>query len=395
MMKYRFPDKVSVNRTSLIREVADRGKTIPGFISLALGSPAPECVPIELLRSCAAQVLEEDPMSVLQYGPLEGDVWLRDWVMKWMKERKGCAPEGNRVLMLTGSGKGLALIPRTLCQEGDEVYCDDITYPNAVNCMKFAGCRTVAIETDNEGMIPSSLEKAVQSGRGKWIYLIPNFQNPTGKTMSLQRRKEIYEVAVRNSLIIYEDDPYGDIRFTGEDIPTFKSFDQEGVVIYAGSFSKTLSAGLRVGYLYGSQELIGKIAAVKHADGQDPIYSQKIVSKALQQIDFDAHIKSLREVYARKCDLMARILEESCSGKCRILKPEGGMFLWIEIPKNVDIDVLCDAAIERGVGIVKSAAFAVEDDRTGHGIRLNFSAPSEENIRKGSQILGTVIAEYC
>ena len=393
-MVYHFPEKVMGSQTSLIRDVAEKGRQIPGFISFALGNPAAESIPVALLQECAREVFEESPMGVLQYGPMTGDPKLLKWVEERVVAYKGAAREGNKGLLLTGSGKALGLVPRTLCAEGDEAYCDAFTFPNGFNSIRNVGAKAVGICGDEDGMLPDALAEAAKSGKGRYIYLIPNFQNPSGRTMSLARRKEIYEVAQRYDLIIYEDDPYGDIRFAGEEVPTFKSMDTDGRVLYVGSFSKTLSAGLRVGFVYGAEELIGKISKVKSADGQDPLFNQMIITKCLEKMDFDAHLKEISAVYGRKCKLMLDAMKEYCSPKCHIVEPEGGMFIWVEIPENVDINSLSDAAIKAGVGIVKSEAFATDPSTPGHAFRLNFSASKDEDIVRGIQILGRVTKEY-
>lgn len=394
-MDYPFPQKVQLELKSLIRAVTEKGRSIPGFISFALGSPAPECIPVDILRQAYIDVFDSDPMSVLAYGPQIGDEKLRAWVLQYMTERKQCRKDGNSVIMLTGSGRGLGLVPRTFCNDGDEVYLDLFTYPNATYAAHYQGAVPVAIEGDDYGMRPDKLDEAASSGRGKYVYLIPNFQNPSGRTMPLSRRREIYEVAKKHHLVIYEDDPYGDIRFSGEDVPSFKSFDTEGLVIYAGSFSKILSAGLRVGFLFGPDEMVRKMTAVKNSDGQEPLYNQKIIMRALDLIDLDEHIQFLRLTYGRKCRLMAETLQKSCSSRCRILVPDGGMFLWVEVPDDVDIDLLSDAMIAAGVGPVKSAAFTSDLSIPGHAFRLNYSAPSENDLVKGSELFGAVTRQFC
>ena len=392
-MEYHFPEKIMGSQTSLIRDVAEKGKKIPGFISFALGNPAAESIPVALLQECAREVFEEDPMGVLQYGPMNGDPELLRWVEERAVAYKGAKKEGNRGLLLTGSGKGLGLVPRTLCGEGDEAFCDAFTFPNGFNSMKNVGARAVSIPGDESGMLPDELAKAAERGKGKYIYLIPNFQNPSGRTMPLERRKEIYEVARNYDLIIYEDDPYGDIRFAGTEVPTFKSMDEDGRVLYVGSFSKTLSAGLRVGFLYGADELIGKIGKVKSADGQDPLFNQKIITRCLKKMDYDAHLKKISAVYGRKCKLMLDAMKQYCPSECRIVEPEGGMFIWVEMPETVNIDALSDAALQAGVGVVKSEAFAVDPSHPGHAFRLNFSASEDTDIVKGIEIFGRVIQE--
>ena len=205
--------------------------------------------------------------------------------------------EGQGLIISNGAGQLLGLVPITVLEPGDEVYMDEFTFTSAINSVRNMGGKAIGIKTDEYGMIPGELEKAAQSGKGKYIYLIPNFQNPTGITMPLERRKEIYAIASKYDLFIYEDDPYGEIRFAGEYIPTFKSFDTEDRVLYAGSYSKTLSAGLRVGFLFGPTKVIEAIQALKNnTAGQMPLVTQKVVAKVLDTIDYDAHLDNVRKV---------------------------------------------------------------------------------------------------
>lgn len=394
-MTYRFPGKIDGNTKNLILEVAEKGRGIPGFISFAMGNPARESIPADLLRRCAAEVFEEDPIGLLQYGPSAGDPSLIAWIQDRMVQKKGFPAGGNRVMLLSGSGKGLGLMPRTLCAEGDEAYCDAFCFPNATASMKNVGAVPVGIPMDDQGMIPEALEERARSGKGKYIYLIPNFHNPMGMTLPLQRRQDLYEVAAKYDLLIYEDDPYGEIRFAGEEIPAFKSMDRDGRVVYAGSFSKSLSAGLRVGWLYAEEELIRRFSVVKTADGQEPLLNQRIIAKCLGSMDFDRHLDAVRQIYGRKCRLMAEGLKTFCSPRCKVLVPEGGMFIWVTLPEDVDVDAVSDAVIQAGVGVVKSQAFAVDPGCPGHALRLNFSALPDEQIERGVEIFGRVTREFC
>lgn len=394
---FTFPEKLSHPRNSLIREVAEKGRTIPNFISFALGNPAAETIPVELIRSCVEEVFDENPMAVLQYGPMSGDAELEKWIVERVTTAKHAPKEGYKALELVGSGKGLGLMPRTLCAEGDRAFCDAFTFPNGFNSIRNVGAEAVGIAMDTEGMIPEALEAEAKKGKGRFVYLIPNFQNPTGITIPLQRRKDLLEVAEKYDLLIYEDDPYGDIRFEGEEVPTMISLDKDGRVVYAGSFSKTLSAGIRCGYLYGKAEVIQKINLVKSADGQDPLFNPKIIAHTLRRLDFNEHIHTISQVYQRKCHLMMDGLKPIEELGCTMTHPEGGMFLWFDLPEknrrgeSVDVDVISDKMISSGIGIVKSLAFAVNADQPGRGFRLNYSAPTDENIRKGTAMICDIL----
>jgi len=394
-MVYRFSKKLQRESRNMILEVADRGKSIPGFISFAVGNPAQDSIPVELLQECAAEVFAENPMAILQYGPSSGEPALHDWLHDWLVNQKGLPAGDNRVVLLSGSGKGLGLVPRTLCAEGDEAFCDEFCFPNATNGILNVGAVPVGIPMDDQGMIPEALEEKAKSGKGKFVYLIPNFHNPMGITLPLQRRKDLYEVAAKYDLIIYEDDPYGEIRFAGEEVPSLKSMDTDGRVIYAGSFSKTLSSGLRVGFLYAAEELARKISSIKDADGQEPIFNQRIIARSLAKMDYRQHLQNISQIYGNKCRLMVDGLQKHCSERCKILVPEGGMFVWVEIPKDVDIEAVNEAAIHAGIGVVKSAAFAVDPNRPGHAFRLNFSALPDDKITQGVEIFGRVTRQFC
>jgi len=394
-LEYRVAKKLPPAKVNIILQVVAACQKIPGCISLAMGSPAVESIPVELMQEATQEVFAENPLALLQYGPMAGDAKLAEWIKNRVVTAKGASSEGNTVILLTGSGKALGLVPRTLCDEGDEVYMDEFTFPNAYGSVRNVGGIAVGIPMDEEGMLPEALEEAAKSGKGKYIYLIPNFQNPTGRTMSLDRRKAIYAIASKYDLLIYEDDPYGDVRFTGEEVPSFKSLDVDNRVLYVGSFSKTLSAGLRVGYIYGPAPVMQHIAAIRGADGQDPLFNQKIIMRCLEKMDFEEHLAKVRSIYGRKATLMHKALLEYCAKECRVEMPEGGMFAWVTMPEHIDMDTFAEEALQAGVAVVKSAAFAVDSNNPGHAFRLNFSAPTDEALVKGCEIFGKLTRKYC
>lgn len=396
-MKYNFPEKVKISSPNTIREVMQKGAKIEGFISFALGNPAIEAIPQEEILQAITEIISDNPARILQYGPHTGYDPLIEYTKENLKNRKGFDFEKDDLMLLSGSGQGLGFVPRVICNEGDVVFADEFTFPIGVNAARNEGLIVKSIKMDKEGMIPSELEKKAAEGKGKYIYLIPNFHNPMGMTMSIKRRQEIYEIAQKYDLFIYEDDPYGEIRFSGEPVPSFKNIDVDGRVIYAGSYSKTLSAGLRVGYLVADKEVIKVMQVVKGTvDGQAPLFNQMIVYHSLQKVQYDEYIKKLSGIYGRKCKLMTDSIREYCSDQIKFTEPEGGMFLWIEMPEYVDCDAFFEECLNKGVGIVSSIGFATDPEQNkGHAFRLNYTFVDDADIVKGIKILGEVSYKYC
>lgn len=392
--QFTFPAKALSGAPSLIREVADKGKSIPGFISLAIGNPAPEAIPVATILAAANEVLSGDPMLIMQYGTMVGFPAFREMTINRLRDVKNISTEGKELIVTPGSGQALGLVPRAICNEGDEVFADQYAFTNALNGIRYAGCKLTGIEMDDEGMIPEALEAAAKSGKGKYVYLIPNFQNPTGITLPLQRRKDLYEVARKYDLLIYEDDPYGELRFKGETVPTMASFDEDGRVLYVGSYSKILSAGLRVGYIYGNKKIVDKIQTLRNGtDGQVPFINQMIVEKSIKRLNMPEYLKNLCGIYGAKCQAMLDTLKAACADDVKIVEPEGGMFIWVTLPDRLPVDEFSERCIKNGVGIVKSAGFAADYNKPGNSFRMNFtSLPTELNV-KAVEIIGRLTKE--
>lgn len=395
-MRLTLPDKSVSKGPNFIREVFERGMGIPGFISFGIGNPASEAIPVKEIQEAFDHIVHTNPLEILQYGPMSGDAHLAEQTIDRLINVRHMPAEGQHLLISNGAGQDLGLVPRTICSDGDEVYMDAYTFTSGINAVRNAGATPLGIAMDDDGMIPEALAEAAKSGKGKYIYLIPNFQNPTGITMPLERRQAIYEVARQYDLLIYEDDPYGEIRFTDVIEPTFKSFDVDNRVVYAGSYSKTIAAGLRVGFLYGPAEIIDPIQVVKNnSDGQMPLVTQRVVSYLLDHIDYDAQIKKVSTIYKEKCDLMLSLLKQYGSDKIRLTNPTGGMFIWMTLPDQVDADAFFELAMDHKVGIVKGGAFAAEGVPYGQSFRLSFTYPSKEDIKKGIKILGALTKQVC
>ena len=392
-----FSNNVTDIKPSPIREVGIRGASIPDFISLALGSPAIESFPDEALKKVAMNILENNSATALQYGNTAGFLELIELIKKRLNSKYGFDIIENELLVVTGSQQGLDIAPRVFCNQGEGVFCDEFTFTGALCAMKTSGVRPISVKIDEFGMTKESLLEAIKNNPdGRYIYLIPNFHNPTGITMPLERRRELYEIAVENKLIIYEDDPYGEIRFTAETVPSFKSFDRENIVVYAGSFSKTLAAGLRVGYIFASKCIMEKFIPVKgFIDSQTPMLTQMMVTKYLESYDYDQHLEFVRNIYREKCEVMIDSLDRYMHPSVKRTSPEGGMFVWITMPKYIDCKAFAEEALQNGVGIVHSRAFAADENNEGHSFRLNYSSNSLENIEKAIKKLGKLSYSYC
>lgn len=392
---FQIPDRAVMKGPNFIRKVFERGAGIPGFISFGIGNPASEAIPVEQIQEAFDHVVHTNPIEILQYGPMAGDAHLAEQTVERLVKVRHMPTKGQQILISIGAGQDLGLVPRTLCEPGDEVFMDAYSFTSGINAVRNVGAEAVGIAMDDFGMIPEALEEAAKKGKGKYIYLIPNFQNPTGITMPLERRKAIYAIAAKYNLFIYEDDPYGEIRFTDTIVPTFKEMDTDNRVIYAGSYSKTLSAGLRVGFLYGPKQAIDAIQALKNnQDGQMPLVTQRVISRLLDVIDYDTQIKKVSTVYKEKADLMMATLRAHGSDKVHFVEPTGGMFLWLTMPDGVDCDAFFEACMEHKVGIVPGAAFAADGVPAGQSFRFSFTFPSKEQIVQGMSIVGELTKTF-
>ena len=262
--------------------------------------------------------------------------------------------------------------------------------------MKANGANVVGIEMDDEGIRMDLLEDAVRTQKNvKLLYLIPTFQNPRGSTMSLQRRKDVYELCKKNNIIILEDNPYGELRFRGKDVPTIKSMDTEGIVVYNGSYSKVLSAGMRIGFICAPKPIIQKLIIAKQGgDCHTNIFFQMVCDEFFRHYDVPAHIEKIRGIYRDKCDFMLACLDKYVDKRITWTKPDGGLFLWCSLPEGYDSLDFANMAAGKGVAFVPGCSFMVNDSDPCPAFRLNYSTPSKENIERGIQILAEAINEY-
>lgn len=393
-MEYTFSDKISTLQPSAIREIL-KATADPAIIPLAAGNPAPDAFPVEEVRAVTAKILQETPIDALQYGVTEGYQPLRDTVSAWLKKRENIGTPRDDLMIVSGATQIMDLVTKVLCNEGDTVICEEPSFIGSLNCFRSYGCRLAGVPMEPDGMDVDALEQVLQTHpQARFIYTIPNFQNPSGATMSLEKRQRVYALAKQYGVLILEDNPYGDLRVAGEPVPTIKSMDTDGLVIYAGSFSKILSPGLRVAYCVAPKPVLAKMTVGKQAeDVHTAMLNQMIVYRWFQQYDVDAHIEKIRGIYRKKLDLMCTCIDSELGDFVEYVRPQGGLFIWCRLPEDVDMLDFCKRAIAKQVAVVPGNAFMMDGHAVSPYIRLNFSTPSDAGIIDGVHRLGQVAAE--
>lgn len=394
-MSYKISDKFANMKPSAVREIL-KATSSPDMIAFAGGSPAVDAFPCDAVKKISAEILEENPVSALVYGISEGYEPLRENVKQWLKRRENVGGDNDVVIITSGGTQVMDLATRVLASEGDTVICEEPSFVGSLNCFRSHGCKLAGVPIDSDGMNIKALERVVKENPdAKFIYTIPNFQNPGGTTLSLEKRKAIYEIAKVNDLVIVEDNPYGNLRVAGEDVPSIKSFDTEGIVVYAGSFSKILAPGIRVAYAVVPKEMAGAFTIAKQvSDVHTGVINQMIVSRWFDEYDVDAHIVKIREIYRHKLNLMCDCLDKYCKGFITYVRPQGGLFIWAKLPDNVDMVDYVNRLIEQKVAVVPGTAFMIDDTKPCSYIRLNFSTPSDEAIVNGVKIMGEIAKQY-
>lgn len=385
---------------SAIRKAGAVSASVPGLISLAAGYPAPDVFPWEDLQAITAQILARHDGNTLQYGATRGYRPLIEHLLANTLKTRGLAPRFEDVIVTSGSQQGLDLAGRVLIDPGDPVIVELPTYSGAIAAFHNLQASLVGVAQDRDGIELASLERTAaalaREGRpAKFVYVTPNFQNPAGLLMSLQRRRELLDAARRHDLVILEDDPYGSIYF--EDVTTFeetrpiKADDTENRVIYLGSFSKILVPGLRVAWMVAPPEIAQKVELCKQAaDISSGVFDQRIVHGALAGGTIDRIAPGLRAHYQAKRTVMEQALTAHLAGRVRWISPRGGFFLWIRLPGGIDDRDLFDRAIKEKVSFVLGSAFFV--DGQGHEFaRLAFSGITHEQIEQGIARLAAAI----
>lgn len=393
-MEVRFSERANGLKASEIRELLKLAE-MPEIISFAGGLPAPELFPLKEMEEIVQEVLEKDGRLALQYGSTEGIQPLREIIAKQRMAPAGVKVTADDVAITSGSQQGLEFSARVFINEGDKIICESPSYLGAINAFKAYQPQFIEIPMDDNGMKVDLLEKALKENPDvKMVYTIPDFQNPTGRTMSDDRRKRIAELAAEYKVPVIEDNPYGDLIFEGERHPSIKSFDKEGWVVYLGTFSKTFCPGLRIGWVCATQEILQKYVIVKQgADLQSSSLDQRLTAAFMEKYDLEKHIESIKVVYAKRRDLMLDSIKKYFPADVKYTVPTGGLFTWIELKEGLDAAVVLQEALKENVAYVPGGSFFPNGGHPNF-FRMNYSCMPEDKIVEGIKRLGKVLAKY-
>ncbi len=398
--EYRYAHRTQKMGSSVIRELLKLTEQ-PDIISFAGGLPAPEVFPVKEFQEACNQVLIDHGAQALQYSTTEGYLPLREMIARH-NARYSVAVNTDNIMITSGSQQALDFIGRLFINRGDYIVVESPTYLGALQAWNAYGAQYISVRADEHGMIVNELEAALRIGP-KFIYILPNFQNPSGSTLSLERRKKLIELADKYGVPIVEDDPYGQLRYEGEHIPSVVTLDSRyrnendgeysGNVIYLSTFSKLLAPGLRLAWVIAPPQVIRKLVMTKQAaDLHTSSFNQHVAYEVAKGGFLDEHVKVIRATYKERRDVMIEMMEEMFPPEVTWTKPLGGMFLWGRLPENIDAAEVLKVAIQRKVAFVPGAAFHPNGGGA-NTMRLNFSFSNSENIREGIARLATTLKE--
>ena len=385
-MQWQFSERAQQLQSSVIREIL-KVTVRPEVISFAGGLPSPETFPVERMRAAFDTVLSKQGKVALQYGTTDGYGPLREWIANSLST-DGAKILPEQVLMVSGSQQGLDLLAKVLVDEGSKVLVETPSYLGALQAFSVYRPEFVSVPSDDQGLIPEQLAGVAQGAR--LLYALPNFQNPTGRTLPVERRVALVETCARLGLPLIEDDPYGALSYRGEPLPKMLTMNPNGV-IYMGSFSKVLTPGIRLGYVIAPVALTRKLEQAKQAaDLHTAQLTQMAVHEVIKDGFLTEHIPTIRKLYADQCDAMLSALTEFMPSSVTWTRPEGGMFIWVTLPKHIDSMKLLDEAIAQNVAFVPGASFYANAPET-NTLRLSFVTVPPAKIREGVEKLGKLI----
>ncbi|PWT41550.1 aminotransferase [Limosilactobacillus reuteri] len=391
MTQFKYSKRVPADGTDAVGAILQAAAD-PKIISFAGGLPAPELFPVKEMKAAVDKVFEEHGQEAMQYGAAKGVTALREVIQQHVKEKENVDSELDNVLVTTGSEQALDLVGKAFVAPGDTVLVEQPTYLCALDVFRSYGANFASVEMDEDGMKMDALEEALKANPNtKLIYTVPNFQNPTGRTMTEERRKQLAELAEKYDVYVLEDNPYGEIRFAGQHVPAVKSFDKSGHVFYMSTFSKTLAPGFRLGWLVADKAVVNKLTVLKQsADLHTDNLAQFAVAQFFADNDVDAHVKEISALYGKRKDLMLEGIKKYFPEGVKYTDPEGGMFLWVEVPGVDDTVELFKECLEHDVAFVPGDPFFAGEVQPG-AFRLNYSNMKEDQIEVGLKRLGAAL----
>jgi 2-aminoadipate transaminase len=392
-MNWTLAQRAEKMNPSVIREILKVTEQ-PGIISFAGGLPSPQTFPIEAMREASERVLRQDGKAALQYAASEGYTPLREWVAQDLL-KQGMRISPDQVLITTGSQQGLDLVAKILIDAGSRILVETPTYLGALQAFTPMEPTVVSVNSDAHGVDAADLKIKVGTGadKARFVYLLPNFQNPTGRTMTEERRTAVAQVAAETGLPIIEDNPYGDLWFDAPPAPSLSSRHPDGSV-YLGSFSKILAPGLRLGYVVAPKALYPKLLQAKQAaDLHTPSFNQRVVAEVLKDGFIERHVPTIRALYKQQCDAMLAAMDKEMAGLgLSWNRPAGGMFLWVQLPQGMQAIPLLDKAVKKGVAFVPGSAFYA-DNANASTLRLSFVTATVDQINTGMAALAAAVRE--
>ena len=390
---FKFSKRVPADGTDAVGAIL-KAAADPRIISFAGGLPAPELFPVEGMKEATDKVYAEHGQQALQYGAAKGVTELRELILKRVKEKENVDAKLENVMVTTGSEQAIDLVGKAFVNPGDTVLVEEPTYLCALDVFRSYGANFVSVPMDDDGMKMDALEEALKAHpETALVYTVPNFQNPTGRTMPAERRKKFAELAAKYDVPVLEDNPYGDIRFAGEHVPSVKSFDHAGKVFYMSTFSKILAPGFRLGWLVADPKVIEKLTVLKQsADLHTDNLVQYVVTEFFKENDVDAHVKEISDLYGKRKQLMIDGIKKYFPKDVKYTNPEGGMFLWVEVPGVTDTVELFKQCLEHNVAFVPGDPFFAGKPQPGT-FRLNYSNMQEDQIEVGLKRLGEALSQ--
>lgn len=391
MTQFKYSKRVPADGTDAVGAILQAAAD-PKIISFAGGLPAPELFPVKEMKDAVDKVFEEHGQEAMQYGAAKGVTALREVIQQHVKEKEDVDSELDNVLVTTGSEQALDLVGKAFVDPGDTVLVEQPTYLCALDVFRSYGANFASVEMDEDGMKMDALEEALKANPNtKLIYTVPNFQNPTGRTMTEERRKQLAELAEKYDVYVLEDNPYGEICFAGQHVPAVKSFDKSGHVLYMSTFSKTLAPGFRLGWLVADEDVVNKLTVLKQsADLHTDNLAQFAVAQFFADNDVDTHVKEISALYGKRKDLMLEGIKKYFPEGVKYTDPEGGMFLWVEVPGVDDTVELFKECLEHDVAFVPGDPFFAGEVQPG-AFRLNYSNMKEDQIEVGLKRLGAAL----